>query len=124
VPRGQRQASKLPSWGDLARGKNERAPAKPQGAGFMAQVSTVRFALLILALAASFTLYVGHVHATQEVLAEVQQAQKENLRLHLKYNRLKGAFDQATSPAVIYQHARDLGLEEGLVNGPVIRIEE
>lgn len=124
VPRGQRKApAALPGWKDLARGKNERT-ARRAADGFMARVSTLRFALLILAIAGGFTLYVGHVHATQNVLAELQQARQANLQLHLKYNRLKGEFDRATSPTVVYRRARQLGLEEGLAYGPTIRVDE
>lgn len=38
----------------------------------------------------------------------------------LEYNRLKGEFDRATSPAVIYERARALGLVEGFTYGPVV----
>lgn len=78
---------------------------------------------LILVIAALFTLYVGHVHATQALLADLEGARRDNLRLHLKHNRLKGEFDRATGPAVIYERARALGLEEGVAYGPTIRIE-
>lgn len=90
----------------------------------MEKVSTVQFALLLLFVAASITLYVGHVHATQEVLSEMQQAKKENLRLHLKLNRLRGDFDRATGPAVVYQRAKEIGLEEGIAYGPTITERE
>jgi hypothetical protein len=84
----------------------------------------VRFALVILALAALFTLYVGHVHATQDLVARVQEARQANRSLHLKHNRLKGAFDRATGPAVIQRRAQQLGLEENLAYGPPITVEE
>ena len=94
-----------------------------EGESYLARIPTVRVALLILTLAIGFTLYVGHVHATQEALAELQQLRRENLRLHLKYNRLKGEFDQATSPTVIHRRARALGLQEELTYGPTILVE-
>ncbi len=87
------------------------------------RLTPARTALLILAVAAAFTLYIGHVHATQELLSEVQTAQREHLRLNLKYNRLKGEFDRATGPAMIYERARALGLEEGIAYGPELRYE-
>ncbi len=68
-----------------------------------------------------FTLYVGHVQATQDVLADVQELRRENLRLHLRYNRVKGEFDRMTGPEVIYRRAKELGLEEGFAYGPAIR---
>lgn len=123
VPRGHRRDD-LPGWSDLAKGKNERVLNRPQGVGFMARVSTLRFALLIFAIAAAFTVYVGHVYATQDLLTAVQEARKENQRLHMHYNQRKAAFDQATSPTVIYRRARALGLEEQVAYGPTIRLND
>ena len=93
-----------------------RAEAIP----FLARVSTVRFGVLVLVVAGLFTAYIGHVHATLALAVELHQVQRENMRLHLKLNRLKGDFDRATGPAVIYDRARALGLEEGIEYGPVI----
>lgn len=110
----------LPGWGELA-ADGGHTPSPPQASAFLEKVSTVRFALLLMAIAALFTLYVGHVHATQELAAEVAEARRANLRLHLKYNRLRGEFDRATGPAVVYQRARALGLEEGIEYGPTVK---
>jgi hypothetical protein len=110
-------------WKDLARG-GRRAPRGKRSASRFDGISTFRFALLLFAVAAGFTLYVGHVHATQDLVAEVQQVRRENMRLHLQYNRLKGEFDGATGPVEVYDRARALGLEEGIAYGPTIRIEE
>lgn len=112
--------SGLPAWKDLS-GDNAREPVR-KGVVRLAPVSTLRFGLLMLVVAALFTAYVGHVHATQEVLAEVQQERRENLRLHLKYNRVKGEFDRMTGPSVIYERARQIGLQEGYSYGPSILI--
>ena len=112
----------LPNWRDLAT-SNERAPSRSRLGAHIDQVSTVRFGLLLLAVAAVFTLYIGHVYATQDVLVELQQARRANLQLHLKRNQLKGDFDRATGPAVVYQRARTAGLEEGIEYGPTIREE-
>lgn len=112
----------LPSWHDLATGEKERHRLRARHATFLETISTTRFGILIIAIAAAFTLYVGHVHATQDLLAEVQTIRKENLRLHLQYNRLKGDFDRATGPSVIYREAGALGLEEGIAYGPTIRV--
>jgi hypothetical protein len=79
--------------------------------------------LLLLAVAAAFTLYVGHVHATQDLLAEVQLLRKDNVRLHMQHNRLKGEFDRRAGPAGLYERARALGLEEGIAYGPTITVE-
>jgi cell division protein FtsL len=86
-------------------------------------VSTLRFAAVVLLLAGAFTLYVGHVHATKDLLGEVQELRTENQRLHLKHNRLQGEFARKTSPSVIYERARELGLEESVTYGPPVRVE-
>lgn len=116
----QRHGTALPSWKDLSDAKGGR---DKRSDGFLEQVSTVRFALVILALAAAFTLYVGHVHATQDLLARVQEARQTNQVLHLKHNRLRGAFDRATGPSVIHERAQALGLEESLEYGPTINVD-
>ncbi len=73
-------------------------------------ISTAGFAVLVLMVATIFTLYIGHVYATQELLNSLQQAQRENLRLHLQHNELKGRYDEATGPSVIHARAPALGL--------------
>ncbi len=84
----------------------------------------MRFAIIVLLLAGAFTLYVGHVHATKDLLVEVQEARAENQRLHLKRNRLQGEFARKTSPSVIYEEARELGLRESVTYGKTISIDE
>jgi len=119
----QRHGTALPSWTDLEPKRNRRSKTEREPDSFLQSVSTVRFAAIILGLAVLFTLYVGHVHATQQLLADVQKARSQNHKLHLKHNRLKGEFDQATGPSVIYDRARDLGLQESVTYGPVITVE-
>ena len=116
-----RHGTALPGWTDLETPKNRRR-TETDGA-FLEHVSTVRFALAILAVAALFTLYVGHVHATTDLYNQLQQARKENQQLHLKHNRLQGAYDRRTGPSVIYERARELGLQESLTYGPPITVE-
>ncbi len=113
----------LPGWNDLAKA-NQRPPGSGRRGTFLERISTTRFALLIVAIAILFTMYVGHVHATHDLLADVQQLRRENLQLHLKHNRLKGEFDRMVGPGVIYDRARKLGLEENAVYGPTIKIDE
>lgn len=121
----KRHGTAMPSWTDLEPQTNSRRRETGDDDGsFLQGVSTVRFGLLILALAAVFTLYVGHVHATQQLLMDVQEARATNHTLHLKHNRLKGDFDRATGPSVIYERARELGLRESVTYGPSIRIDE
>ena len=122
--RWQRHGTALPSWSDLEPKRNQIRKEPDDDGSFLENVSTVRFGLLVLVLAALFTLYVGHVHATQKVLMDVQEAQQLNHSLHLKHNRLKGAFDQATGPSVIYDRARSLGLREAVPTGRKVVVNE
>lgn len=116
-----RKGSKLLGWADLS-GANQRMPKRPPTADRFARVTTGQFVVLVLFVAACFTAYVGHVYATQELAANLQQARRANLRLHLRYDRLKGEFDQATGPAVVYDRARALGLEEGYAYAPTLEV--
>lgn len=113
----------MPGWTDLEPPTNRRR-SDPSDDTFLQQISTVRFAAVVLLLAGAFTLYVGHVHATKDLLSEVQTLRAENQRLHLKRNRLQGEFARKTSPSVIYERARALGLQESVTYGPPITIEE
>ncbi len=122
TPGGARR-DRLPGWNELAGAENARVPKRTKTQTVLDAVPTVRFAAFILALAAAFTLYVGHVHASQELLTDIQRLQRENLNLHLKHNRLKGAFDEITSPGQIYRRARALGLTEATTYGPTIEME-
>ncbi len=119
-----RHGTALPDWTDLETPTNRPRTQSPADESFLERISTVRFALTVLVLAGAFTLYVGHVHATRSVLSEVQELRAENKRLHLKRNRLKGQFARKTSPAVIYERARELGLRASVTYGPPISMEE
>ena len=112
----------LPSWKQLESKKNRRLK-RDAASPFLDAVSTVRFALILAAVATAFTLYVGHVHATQDILAKTEAARKENHRLHLKYNRLKGEFDRMTGPAEVHRRANALGFIEDAAYGPTITLD-
>lgn len=116
-----RHGTALPSWADLEPSQDQQRQREDS---FFERVSTVRFALLLIVLAGAFTLYVGHVHATKDLLGEVQEARAENQRLHLKHNRLQGEFARKTSSSVIYDRARELGLRASETYGPPISIDE
>ncbi|MDX1531993.1 MAG: hypothetical protein R3362_10755, partial [Rhodothermales bacterium] len=112
----------LPAWSDLS-GKGSAAPkAKKQAErpGLVDAVPTGRFAALLVIGCALFTLYVGHVYATQQLASEVQHLQRENLRLVLKHNRLRGEFDRMTSPPVVLRRADELGLRASTDYEPTI----
>jgi cell division protein FtsL len=117
-----RHGTALPTWTDLEKPTNQRRRESPDDT-FLEKVSTVRFAAVVLLVAAAFTLYVGHVHATKDLLGEVQELRSENQRLHLKRNRLQGEFARKTSPSVIYERARELGLQESVTYGPPVSVE-
>ncbi len=118
-----RHGTALPGWTDLEPPTNRRR-SDPSDDTFLERISTVRFAAVVLLLAGAFTLYVGHVHATKNLLGEVQTLRSENQRLHLKRNRLQGEFARKTSPSVIYERARTLGLQESVTYGPPVTIDE
>lgn len=119
---GHSTSKGLPGWNDLD-GSNERTRPRSGRSSVLERVSTTRFTLLVAGLALLFTVYIGHVHATQNLLNELQQERSENLRLHLKYNRLKGDFDEMVGPSAIYQRARSLGLIEDPAFGPSIEVD-
>ncbi len=119
--RRESRTDALPGWSELSNA-NKRQPAGNRGATILARIPTMRFALLIIVLAGLFTTYIGHVHATQDLLADVQQLRRTNLELHLKYNRLKGDFDRMVGPGVIYERASQLGLVEDVTYGPTIEV--
>lgn len=108
----KRHGTALPSWTDLEHTNARRPPTPTSDRPFLEHVSTVRFALFVMILAASFTAYVGHVHATQELLADVQQAQAENRSLHIQHNYLQGAYARKIGPSQVHQRARAMGMEE------------
>ncbi len=86
-------------------------------------ISTRYFVLLVFGVSVLFTGWVGHVSSTHDLLTQLQEAKRSNLTLHLRHNRLKAAFDAATSPTVILPRAQALGLEEGLGYGVPITID-
>ncbi len=83
-------------------------------------MSTARFVVIVLAVATLFTLYVGHVFATQDLLAEVQGMRNDQLALQMTFDRLEGELHRVTGPEEIFAAARDIGLEDRLLEGPAI----
>jgi len=86
-------------------------------------VSTLRFAFLVVSVATVFTLYIGHVYQTQDMLDELQQLRRDNLHLHLHHNQLRGELDKATGPSVIYARAPALGLQDGFAYASTVRTD-
>jgi len=111
----------MPGWNALEEGNRREGSRKNGWDVMLDSVPTMRLSAWIIGAGILLTLYVGHVHATQQLAASVQEMSEDNLTLHLRYNRVKGAFDRASGPSVIYERARRLGLSESLPNGyPVI----
>lgn len=110
-------AVRWPTWRELARTNQPAERWAPEGS---MRLPVRRLLAYVLLAALAFTLYVGHVYATRAALEEVQRLRSEQLQLVLRYNRLRGELDRATSPAVIYERARALGLTEGFTYGPVV----
>jgi hypothetical protein len=120
--RKSRQNNALPSWRDLDRITNGRVVA-PKSHPFDS-ISTARIALIILLVGASVTAYVGHVHATQGVLGELQSLKAEGASLRLELNSIRGEYDRLTGPAAIRHQARDLGLVENTIFGEPLIIRD
>lgn len=77
-----------------------------------------------LLIGAAGLVYLNHVFATQELLQEVQQMEREYnaaKRLHAEYQL---TYDRMTGPAEIYSKARELGFVNGGPADQVIEIED
>ncbi|HLA63154.1 MAG TPA: hypothetical protein VK610_01915 [Rhodothermales bacterium] len=111
---------RLPTWSDLDGGAD--VPMARRAPGVLDSVPSLRLAAWTLVAAALATLYVGHVYATRTTLAELQQARRENMRLHLTHERLRGSYDHMTGPSFVLDRASALGLEEGAAYAPPIRL--
>jgi hypothetical protein len=110
----------LADWGTLGGAQVGRSHSRVSRA--LMGISTLNFVLLVVAVSLVFTSYVGHVYATQDLLTELHEARRDNLRLHLRHNRLKAAFDASTSPQAVVPRAYELGLVEGL-GGPTLTLD-
>ncbi len=117
------EAEVLPNWQDLGveKGNTKFAtPVRKFGESLFDRVSTVQFALFVLAIVFVMGLYVSNVFATQETLAGLERLKRSNIQLQLQYNQMKGQLGREISPSVIYRRAKELGLEEGADYGATI----
>ncbi len=142
--RKARRGIALPGWAELAgassgvTGRAGRAAAGQRKAETLADrkagrsaarvrpfdlVPSLRFGLLVLIACAIATAFVAHVYGTRDVLAELQAARSENVRLRLAGQRLRGDFDRMTGPDAVMPRAVALGLEEGVAYGVPIKLE-
>lgn len=113
-----------PGWNDLLTDNSARTASLKTPEGRLAAMSTAKVALVILAVAGLFTLYVGHIYATQDLLADVQRLRTEKMELFLQKNQLSSAWDRATAPHVISRRARELNFRESVPQGEPIIVED
>ncbi len=79
----------------------------------IARIPTLYFGMVIFFIAGVLTIYIGHIHRTQDLLGEISIQRRENVRLHLQHNRLVADFNASIGPSVIYERGADLGLQRG-----------
>lgn len=130
----------LPAWTDLdatgLAGRTGRGVAGQKKAALLADrkagrarlrpfdaVPSLRFGLLVLITCVVGTLFVAHVYATRATLAELQEARRDNERLRLAGQRLRGDFNRMTGPDAVMPRARALGLVEGIAYGVPIQLD-
>lgn len=70
------------------------------------------------------TLYLGHVFATQELLRDVEQLEKEYNKAKRHHADYRLTYDRMTGPKEIYQKAKELGFVNGGPADKVIEVEE
>jgi cell division protein FtsB len=128
-PARGRERAGLPGWGELETKSGTPKPAatrQPRKAaarpGIIDRIPTLRFVLAVALVCVSFTVYVGHIYATQNLASELQTLRKQNTRLHLKHDRLRGEFDRLHGPSLILEKARGIGLVENPAYGPTILV--
>ena len=135
----------LPGWADLdgtpagVAGRDGRAAAGQRKATQLADrkagrsvmavrlrafdvVPSLRFGLLVVLACVIGTVFVAHVYATRSTLAGLQDARRENVRLRLAGQRLRGEFDHLTGPDAVMPRATALGLVEGVAYGVPVEL--
>ncbi|HEX9951885.1 MAG TPA: hypothetical protein VGB53_08970 [Rubricoccaceae bacterium] len=143
--RKARRGTALPGWADLdgaptgVAGRDGRAAAGQRKATQLADrkagrpvmaarlrpfdvVPSLRFGLLVVLACVIGTIFVAHVYATRSTLAELQDARRENVRLRLAGQRLRGEFDHMTGPDAVMPRATALGLVEGVAYGVPVEL--
>lgn len=77
--------------------------------------------LVVLLLGVFGVLYLNHVFATQQILENVNQLQREYKEAEIIYNDKKLIYERLTGPTYIYPKAKELGLING---GPAEKVLE
>lgn len=110
-------------WNDLVTSNDLKKSAHPEAETFLNTLSTARFAAVLLSILTLFTLYVGHVLTTQELMREVQAMRRENSTMNLRLNQLRAEEEELTGPAAFFDRARELGFEQRILKGTPITVE-
>ena len=109
--------SAQPSWKDLVTDNDRKKSLQQESETYLGALSTTRFAVVVLSVATLFTLYIGHVLTTQDLLKEVQELRGHNENLELRLNQYQGEEDELVGYAQIVERARELGLEDRVPEG-------
>lgn len=120
--RAGRSAAGLKKAERLADRKADRPMPRPTRLRAFDAVPSLRFGLLVLLACVVGTLFVAHVYATRSTLADLQDARRDNERLRLAGQRLRGDFDRMTGPDAVMPRAAALGYEEGIAYGVPIHL--
>jgi hypothetical protein len=107
-------------WNDLVTSNDKKKSAHPEAETFLGTLSTARFAAVLLSILTLFTLYVGHVLTTQDLMKDVQSMLRESQTMSLRLNQLRAEEEEVTGPATFFDKARALGLEERIPKGKPI----
>ncbi|NGP89415.1 hypothetical protein [Fodinibius halophilus] len=77
-----------------------------------------------LAIGALGILYLNHVFATQQLLQEVQQLEREYNQVKRMHEDYRLTYDRMIGPADIYENAKDAGFINGGPAEKVIEVEK
>ena len=81
-----------------------------QGTGIkLSAFKPIKIIVFTLVAAIFGFIYLTHVFATQELLGQVQQLQRDYEQTQQVHDELKLRYDRMTGPANIYRKARELG---------------
>ncbi|MDZ7773105.1 MAG: hypothetical protein U5K31_10280 [Balneolaceae bacterium] len=101
-----------------------RRVKKKGGEGFyLPRVKPWKLILGALAIGGLGVLYLSHVFATQELLREVQNLEREYNQVRRANEDLRLTYDRMIGPAAIYENAKELGFINGGPAEKVIEVE-
>lgn len=100
-----------------------RVKEKGGGAFSLPRVKPWKVILGALVLGGFGVLYLNHVFATQELLREVQNLEREYNQVRRANEDLRLTYDRMIGPAEIYENAKELGFINGGPAEKVIEVE-